>query len=91
MSIVGYLKDVNDAENLYEIMAGTLTIGRGEGNDVKIASRYCVGLHCVQTSARFLSSQVPPPFIHSFLPFFPLSLATQSDVKPRKRYANGDV
>ena len=32
---VGYLRDVNDGENIFEVFEGKLTIGRQEANNVR--------------------------------------------------------
>mmetsp|Transcript_52168 Transcript_52168/g.127391 ORF Transcript_52168/g.127391 Transcript_52168/m.127391 type:complete len:103 (-) Transcript_52168:11-319(-) len=62
MSVVGYLKDVNDSENIYEVTDGRLTIGRGEGNDVKIASRSVSNRHAELEMD--LSQRQPKILIH---------------------------
>jgi len=39
MSVVGYLRDVSEPENYFEIYAGRVAVGRAESNDIKLASR----------------------------------------------------
>jgi len=45
MSVVGYLKDVSEPENYHELYEGKTTVGRAEGNDIKILSRSVSGQH----------------------------------------------
>jgi len=39
MSVEGYLRDVSEPENYFEVYAGRVTVGRADSNDIKIASR----------------------------------------------------
>jgi len=55
MSVVGYLRDVADPGNYFEIFAGRVTVGRAESNDIKIASRSVSSHHAeleIEPSAR---------------------------------------
>uniref|UniRef100_A0A7S4KWU3 FHA domain-containing protein n=1 Tax=Guillardia theta TaxID=55529 RepID=A0A7S4KWU3_GUITH len=45
MSVVGYLKDVSEPENYHELYEGRTTVGRADGNDIKILSRSVSGQH----------------------------------------------
>jgi hypothetical protein len=55
MSVVGYLRDVSEPENYFEVFAGRVTVGRAESNDIKISSRSVSSHHAeieIEPSAR---------------------------------------
>jgi pSer/pThr/pTyr-binding forkhead associated (FHA) protein len=55
MSVVGYLRDVSEPENYFEVYAGRVTVGRADSNDIKIASRSVSSNHAeieIEPSAR---------------------------------------
>jgi hypothetical protein len=55
MSVVGYLRDVAEPENYFEIFAGRVSVGRADSNDIKLASRSVSSHHAeleIEPSAR---------------------------------------
>ena len=47
MSVVGYLRDVKTFEDVYELVDGKNSVGRGDGNEIKISSRSVSNNHAV--------------------------------------------
>lgn len=55
MSVVGYLRDVAEPENYFEIFAGRVSVGRADSNDIKLTSRSVSSHHAeleIEPSAR---------------------------------------
>jgi pSer/pThr/pTyr-binding forkhead associated (FHA) protein len=39
MTVIGYLRDVNTQEDVFELVDGENSVGRDDGNEIKISSR----------------------------------------------------
>jgi hypothetical protein len=47
MSVIGFLRDVKTLEDVFELIDGRNSVGRGDGNEIKISSRSVSNNHAV--------------------------------------------
>lgn len=47
MSVIGYLRDIKTLEDVFELVDGKNSVGRGDGNEIKISSRSVSNNHAV--------------------------------------------
>ena len=65
--VAGYLRDVAEPDNYHEVFVGRTTIGRAEGNDIKITSR-SVSSHHADTAMTMAGTSIkgdPPKWVQT--------------------------